>query len=92
MERRRVKVYYTGYVQGVGFRWYCQKIAKKLGLVGWVKNLSDGNVEILVEGEDSTIKDFLSQLKSGYLGRNISNIEIFEEKYSGEFNDFDIKF
>ncbi|HRR95296.1 MAG TPA: acylphosphatase [Candidatus Ratteibacteria bacterium] len=89
---KRYHLLIGGFVQGVGFRWYCQKIAKKLGLVGWVKNLSDGNVEILVEGEDSTIKEFLSQLKSGYLGRNISNIEIFEEKYCGEFNDFDIKF
>ncbi len=82
----------SGLVQGVGFRWYCQRIAKKLGLVGWVKNLSDGNVEVLVEGEESIIKEFLSQLKTDYLGRNISNIEIIEEMSKGEFEDFDIKF
>ena len=89
---KRLHLVVSGVVQGVGFRWYTQRIAKSLGLTGWVKNLQDGNVEIVIEGKDDIIEMFISELKSGYLRRNISGIKRIEEEYEGEFSDFSIRF
>jgi len=89
---KRLHLVVSGIVQGVGFRWYTQKIAKSLGLTGWVRNLQNGNVEIVIEGKNDIIEMFISELKSGYLGRNISGIEKIEKEYKGEFSDFSIKF
>lgn len=89
---KRLHLYVSGVVQGVGFRWYTEKIALSCGLTGWVKNLSDGRVEIVAEGEEKNLYDFLDKLKNGYLGKNISEIKKYEEDYKGEFRDFSIRF
>ena len=79
-------------MQGVGFRWYVERIAQPLNLTGWVKNLSDGRVEVVVEGEEEKIENFLRGLQNGYLGRNIKEIEKTEEKGKKTYNDFSILF
>lgn len=89
---KRYHLYIEGIVQGVGFRWYAQRIGRKNGVTGWVRNLSDGRVEIVVEGDDKKVDDFISEIKEGYLGRNISNIEKTEEEYKGEYKSFEIRF
>ncbi len=89
---KRLHLIVSGVVQGVGFRWYTQRIATSLGLTGWVRNLQNGDVEIVVEGKSDIIEMFISELKNGYLGRNISRIKRIEEEYKGEFSDFRIKF
>jgi len=89
---KRFHLFVSGIVQGVGFRWYTRDICRNLGLGGWVKNLSNGNVEIVVEGEEDLLNEFLLRLKDGYLGKNIEKIDITEEEYKGEFKDFGIKF
>ncbi len=89
---KRYHLYVEGIVQGVGFRWYARRIGNYVGVSGWVKNLPDGRVEIIVEGEEVKIERFLKELKEGYLGENIRNIEKFEEEYKGEFKSFEIKF
>lgn len=89
---KRYHLYVNGIVQGVGFRWYAQKIGKRVGVSGWVKNLPDGRVEIVIEGEEDKINRFVEELKEGYLGDNIRKIENFEEEYKGEFKSFEIRF
>jgi len=89
---KKLHLVVSGIVQGVGFRWYTQRIAKSLGLTGWVRNLQNGDVEIVVEGKNDIIEMFISELKNGYLGRNISGIKRIEEEYKGEFLDFNIRF
>ncbi len=89
---KRYHLYVSGRVQGVGFRWYAQRIGNKIGVYGWVKNLPDGRVEIIVEGEKEKVERFLEELKEGYLGKNIREIEKIEEVYKGEFEDFEIRF
>jgi len=89
---KRLRLVVSGIVQGVGFRWYTQRIAKSLDLNGWVRNLQNGDVEIVVEGKNDIIEMFISELKSGYLGKNISKMKKFEEEYKGEFLDFNINF
>jgi len=85
-------VFYSGHVQGVGFRYAAQDIAESLGLKGWVKNLADGRVEIITEGKEADIKEFLDQILKGQLNRYIKNTELSWEKPTGEFKDFDIRF
>ncbi len=58
--RKRIHVYYSGMVQGVGFRFTAEKLAKGLGLAGWVKNLRDGRVEVLCEGEEADLVSFIN--------------------------------
>jgi acylphosphatase len=89
---KRYHLYVSGIVQGVGFRWYAQKIGRRIGVYGWVKNLPDGRVEIVVEGEDEKVERFIKELKEGYLGENIRDIEKIEEEYKGEFKGFEIRF
>ncbi|MCX8082526.1 MAG: acylphosphatase [bacterium] len=89
---KRLHIIIDGKVQGVGFRFYTKDIATKTGVTGWVKNLSNGKVEIVAEGSKEEIQTFLKKLKEGYLGRNITNIEEIEKAYTGTFSSFEITF
>ncbi|MFH1459221.1 MAG: acylphosphatase [Candidatus Omnitrophota bacterium] len=60
--KKQVHIFYSGMVQGVGFRYRTQSIAQKLGLSGWVKNLSDGRVEVLAEGDLKTLQEFIGMI------------------------------
>ncbi|RMF27840.1 MAG: acylphosphatase, partial [Cyanobacteria bacterium J083] len=62
---KRVKAIVSGKVQGVGFRMHTLKQAKKLNLKGYVRNLSNGNVEIVAEGEDEKVDSLINWAKSG---------------------------
>jgi len=53
-------IFVSGRVQGVGFRWYAQRIAERMRVTGWVKNLMDGKVEILIEGDGKELDEFLN--------------------------------
>lgn len=64
-----------GRVQGVGFRYFVQAQANQLGLTGWVRNLDDGRVEILAEGEKSEVLNLLDQVRSGPRGSLVSDVK-----------------
>jgi len=91
MAFKRVHVFYSGRVQGVGFRFTAEAAANKFDVVGWVKNLADGRVELLSEGEEATLKEFL-QVISKEMSRHIKHAEVLWEKPTGEFNDFGVSF
>ena len=86
MQRKRV--YISGRVQGVYFRAYTRDAAKKCGVRGWVKNLSDGRVEAVFEGEYGAVEKILSWCREGSPHSSVSCIEIIDEPYLGEFKDF----
>lgn len=88
---RQVHAYFTGRVQGVGFRFSVQDLAVKLGVFGWVKNLRDGRVEILAEADESALKDFLERVNQLF-SRYIQGTDISWDKASGAFQDFKIDF
>jgi len=90
--RKRAHIFYSGRVQGVGFRYAAQDIAMNLGITGWIKNLDDGRVEVVVEGTEEDIKKFLDNISKGALGRYIKEVVLSWEKPAREFNDFDIRF
>lgn len=89
---KRTHLFISGYVQGVGFRWYVQRLAQGMNLCGFVKNLRDGRVELVVEGNDNSIEEFLKGLKEGSFEDGIDEIKKIEEGCKGEYSDFSIKF
>jgi acylphosphatase len=78
-----------GRVQGVGFRWYAERAARELGVRGWVRNLSDGTVETVAEGEDGAVAAFLARLELGPRGSRVDAVVVEEAAESG-FSRFDI--
>jgi acylphosphatase len=65
----------TGRVQGVGFRWFVRERADALGLAGWVKNRSDGSVELLVSGDAAASEQFLAAVRRGPPHARVEAIE-----------------
>ncbi len=92
MTGKRAHVFYSGRVQGVGFRYTAQDVAMSLGLTGWVKNLEDGRVEIVAEGKEKDVNEFLDKVLRGQLGSYIRDVELLWEKPTKEFDSFDITF
>jgi len=91
MASKRVHAFYSGRVQGVGFRFTAEATAHDLGVAGWVRNLRDGRVEVIAEGEERTLKVFLEKIMqemSGY----ISDTDISWSEPTGEFEDFGLRF
>ena len=88
----RVKAVVRGRVQGVGFRFTAEQAAHDLGLTGWVKNLLDGRVEAVCEGDEPALADFLIKMKSGPMKRYIAGADVSWQAATGEFADFDISF
>ena len=78
-------------VQGVGFRFTAEDLARKFGVTGWVKNLRDRRVELVAEAEESELKDFLSQVEQ-YFHNYIKDVDISWQEATGEFSSFDIRF
>jgi acylphosphatase len=65
-----------GRVQGVGFRYFTEAAASREGLSGWVKNLPDGRVEILAEGEAEAVERFERNIRHGPPGARVKNVEV----------------
>ena len=92
MADKKAHVFYSGQVQGVGFRYTAQDIAMSLGLKGFVKNLEDGRVEIVAEGREADIKELLDKISKGQMGRYIKDADVSWEKPTKEFDSFEIAF
>lgn len=84
-------MFIEGRVQGVGFRWWIAGRAKNLGLVGWVRNLKDGRVEVVVEGPKKEIKKLVEECKKGPLLSKVSHLDVSWEEATKEFEDFEIR-
>lgn len=85
------KIYLSGVVQGVGCRFFTWKKAQSLGLLGWVRNLADGRVEILVQGEKNLLDDFALWLKDGIKSAKVEKIQREEIDTSECFKNFDVR-
>ena len=89
---KRVHVFYAGRVQGVGFRMSAEETAQRMGIVGWVKNLRDGRVEVVAEAEEATLQKFLDTLQTGSMKNFIQNVEISWSNASETFHEFEIRY
>ena len=87
---KRVEVHYAGRVQGVGFRFTAERLATAYGLHGFVRNLSDGRVELVVEGEESAINTVLETIRRE-LDRYLETIADHWLEPTGEFKGFTIR-
>ncbi|MFC1767205.1 acylphosphatase [Candidatus Margulisiibacteriota bacterium] len=90
MTRSRVRVNITGYVQGVGYRFFVIDAAKALDLCGYARNTADGGVEVVAEGEKNSLEQLVNSLKTGPASATISDVAVSYENYLGEFKDFRI--
>ena len=84
------RFYAAGRVQGVGFRWFVQAAANRLGLVGFVRNLDDGRVEVMAEGEEMALQALRGELGNGPPGSRVDSIEEQDLPVSGRFGNFRI--
>jgi len=82
--------YIYGRVQGVFFRSYVARHARKLGLVGYVCNLANGSVEVMVEGESRQLEKLIDLMKIGPAAARIDDYKINRADYSGNYADFRI--
>ncbi|MBI1747343.1 MAG: acylphosphatase [Acidobacteria bacterium] len=72
------RLFISGIVQGVGFRYFVYKAAQRHYIKGWVRNLADGRVEVTAEGEDTDIRQFVADLRRGPPMAQVENIEVKE--------------
>ncbi len=92
MGKKRVHVYISGRVQGVYFRAYTKEEADRLGLTGFVRNLPDGRVEAVFEGDEELIEEMIRWCHVGSPYAKVSGVEVHEEPYTGKFSRFEIRY
>lgn len=90
-KHKRIHVYYSGRVQGVGFRFTAQALAVDLGLTGWAKNLPDGRVELICEGKEKDLAKILDRIDNEF-SSYIRQKKVDWPPASGEFTNFEIRF
>jgi acylphosphatase len=86
----RIHVVVTGLVQGVGFRYFVQARAIKHGVGGWVRNLDDGSVELLAEGEADALDAFLDAVRVGPRAARVTDLRVERTHISKAALGFDI--
>ncbi len=89
--RERLHAVVRGTVQGVGFRWYVQRIAARLGLQGWVANRADRSVEVVAEGPSPAIEELLAALRQGPPSSKVGALEVERGPVLGGLSDFAIR-
>ncbi len=90
MSNNRIRIFVTGKVQGVFFRQALKVMAKKNNIFGWVKNLKDGRVEAILEGDEEKISRLVEWAHGGPANARVEDVEIRNEKFTDEFSKFDV--
>ncbi len=85
------EVYYQGFVQGVGFRYTARRIAARFGVTGYVRNLPDGRVLLVAEGDAEELDRFFGQVQA-QMGRYIDDARQAVRPATGQFSHFDIRY
>ncbi len=91
MSAQRLHAFVSGRVQGVGFRWFVIQEAQERNLTGWCRNLYNGKVEVLAEGELESLNDLLQLLRQGPGGSRVSDVEVEWSPAKGEFRRFSVR-
>ena len=91
MAKKRAHVFVSGWVQGVFFRAETRDLARKLGVTGWVRNLWDGRVEAVLEGEDWAVERLVDWCHRGPRGAHVDNVDVTHKGHTGEYETFDVR-
>ena len=88
----KAEITVQGVVQGVGYRFFVLNQARLYGVKGYVRNMSDGTVQVVAEGEKGIVKDFIDRLRIGPLSAHVAGIDVkWDEKDSG-FTEFRLQY
>ena len=90
MKRSRLHIFYSGRVQGVGFRYTVKRVALGFEVTGWVRNLPDGRVELVGEGAEAELKEFRQAIADAGLEHFVRNEDLSWREATGEFRGFEI--
>ena len=88
----RAEIIVNGLVQGVGFRYFVMREAKKLALNGFVKNLYTGEVLTVVEGEKANAEEMVKKLRVGPIHASVKSCKVDWQEPKNEFTEFEVKF
>jgi len=89
--QKRIYAIAEGLVQGVGYRWFIAQTATRLGLIGYVRNLVDGTVEMEIQGEATLFESFFADAQKGPFGASVSRIKRSEKPITDEYSSFEIR-
>ena len=90
MEQQRVRLLVSGKVQGVFFRQTLKVVAKKNNVSGWVRNLKDKRVEVVLEGDNKSINSVIAWARIGPANSRVDDIEVTNEGFKNEFLTFEV--
>ena len=90
--KSRAHVFVSGNVQGVYFRQNTKQVATRHKVVGWVRNLPDGRVEAVFEGDEVAVNEVIKWCHIGPPKASVQDVNVKFEKYNGEFADFNINY
>ena len=90
MEQQRVRLLVSGKVQGVFFRQALKVVAKKNNVLGWVRNLKDRRVEVVLEGDNKSINSVIAWARIGPANSRVDDIEVTNEGFKNEFLTFEV--
>jgi acylphosphatase len=82
----------SGRVQGVGFRYFVESIAGKYDICGYVRNTYNNKVEVICQGKEEDVKQFIEEIKRGPTFSVVNDVKIEEIKDSKKYNIFEIKY
>ncbi len=88
--RARVSLFISGTVQGVNFRYHTYEEARRLGVSGWVRNLDDGRVEVLAEGERRRLEALVAWCRRGPRLAAVEGVEASWQPYAGDLVAFEV--
>jgi acylphosphatase len=89
-KKLRAHVFISGRVQGVSFRWYTQRKAQELKLTGWVRNLWDGQVEAVFEGDEEAVRQAVTWCHTGEPPARVTHVDVTYGPPTGEHHRFQI--
>ncbi len=89
---KRAHIWVSGRVQGVWYRATARDVARRLGLTGWVRNLPDGRVEIVAEGDKEALNEFIKWCWEGPPLARVDDVKVVWEPYTGEFDTFYVRY
>ena len=92
MAQYRERMVVSGMVQGVGFRYFTCRLAQEYPVTGYVRNLPDGDVEVVAEGTKEAVRSFLLKLGRGPGYAHVMGVKSFVEAPQGSFNTFGVKY